>query len=228
MSSAPFNIDVLKGPCSKRETKDLEASFARRTMMLVRRLLGQDGLLELLSDETAASREWWKEVYANSHGEWTPARIQLSARGLDSKHFIQWFLPGEGGMRPEPEKLAAHPEHWVVRPALQQPKAMDVLETLGERPTLFTLAFDLPASDFVQDNPAFPFKMTARGYLDDGTPLMELYHQFKDHEDGQGFDIDLAIYFPVAAGEDVVECHRQHLLVEFTNWLKQAYETWSA
>lgn len=88
-------------------------------------------------------------------------------------------------MLPEPEKLAAHLEHWVVRPS-KQPKSMTVLEILRERSTLFTLAFDVPALDFVQDEPT---KMTARGYLEDGTQIIELYHQFRDHADGQGFDL---------------------------------------
>ncbi|KAK4917703.1 hypothetical protein LTR66_016918 [Elasticomyces elasticus] len=199
MASTPFAIDVLTGPSSKRETKDLEAGFARRSMMLIRRLLGEDRLIELLRGETVDSTEWWK------------------------KEFIQWFIPAQGGMLPEPEKLAAHPEHWVVRPS-KGSKSMTVLETLGERPTLFTLAFDVQAADFVQDEPNFTTKMTGRGYLEDGSQIMELYHQFKDHADGQGFDVDLAIYFPVGVGEDVVECHRQHLLVEFSNWSKQAFE----
>lgn len=227
MSSAPFTIDILKGSTSKRDTKDLEAGFARRSMMLVRRLLGEEGLIELLKEETAASSEWWREVSAKSNGEWRPARISLSVRGLLSKAFIQWFIPTQGGMLPEAEKLAAHPEHWVVRPA-RGSKSMTVLETLGEKPTLFTLDFDVSPTDFVQDESAFITKMTARGYLEDGTQIMELYHQFRDHADGQGFDVDLAIYFPVAAGEDVVECHRQHLLVEFSNWSKQAFEARSA
>ncbi|KAJ5761351.1 hypothetical protein N7533_003390 [Penicillium manginii] len=221
--STPFAIDILKGPSSKRDTKDLEAGFARRSMMLVRRLLGEDRLIELLAEETVDSSKWWKEISANSNGQWRAARICLSAQGLLSKEFIQWFIPAEGGMLPEPEKLAAHPEHWVVRPSTGS-KSMTVLETLGEKPTLFTLAFDVSPPDFVEDEPTFPTKMTGRGYLEDGTQIMELYHQFRDHADGQGFDVDLAIYFPVAAGEDVVECHRQHLLVEFSNWSKQAFE----
>lgn len=227
MSSAPFAIDVLKGPTSRRDTKNLEARFARRSMMLVRRLLGEEGLIKLLNEETAASSKWWREVSVKSNGEWMPARVSLSIRGLLSKEFIQWFIPAEGGMLPEPEKLAAHPEHWAVRPA-EGAKSMTVLETLGEKPTLFTLAFDVSPPNFVQDEPTFTKKMTARGYLEDGTQIMELYHQFRDHADGQGFDVDLAIYFPVAAGEDVVECHRQHLLVEFSNWSKQAFEARSA
>lgn len=48
MPCVPFSIDALKGPTSKRGTKDLEAGFARRSMMLVRRLLGEDRLIELL------------------------------------------------------------------------------------------------------------------------------------------------------------------------------------
>ncbi|KAJ5747333.1 uncharacterized protein N7511_009029 [Penicillium nucicola] len=227
MASNPFAIDVLKGPTSTRATKDLEAEFARRSMMLIRRLLGEDGLIELLREETAASTEWWKQACLRSNGEWAPARIALSVRGVLSKDFIQWFIPAEGGMLPEPEKLAAHPEHWVVRPS-QGSKSMTVLETLGEKPTLFTLAFDVEAADFVQDEPTFTTKMTGRGYLEDGSQIMELYHQFRDHEDSQGFDVDLAIYFPTGAGEDVVECHRQHLLVEFSNWSKQAFEAISA
>ncbi|KAJ5974802.1 hypothetical protein N7481_008509 [Penicillium waksmanii] len=223
MASTPFAIDVLKGPSSNRATKDLEAGFARRSMMLVRRLLGENSLIELLREETAASTEWWKQACLSSNKEWTPARITLSVRGVLSKEFIQWFIPAQGGMLPEPEKLAAHPEHWVVRPS-QGSKSMTVLETLGERPTLFTLAFDVQAAHFVQNEPTFTTKMTGRGYLEDGTPIMELYHQFRDHADGQGFDVDLAIYFPVGAGEDVVECHRQHLLVEFSNWSKQAFD----
>ncbi|OQE46591.1 hypothetical protein PENCOP_c001G06418 [Penicillium coprophilum] len=227
MASTPFAIDVLKGPSSKRETKELEAGFARRSMMLVRRLLGEDRLIELLRDETAASTEWWKKACSNSNGKWTPARIALSVRGVLSQEFIQWFIPAQGGMLPEPEKLAAHPEHWVVRPS-KESKSMTVLETLGERPTLFTLAFDVQAAEFVQDEPTFTTKMTGRGYLEDGSQIIELYHQFRDHADGQGFDVDLAIYFPVGAGEDVVECHRQHLLVEFSNWSKQAFEAKAA
>lgn len=223
MSAPPFAVGVLKGPSSKHDTKYLEARFARRSMMLVRRLLGEDRLIDLLQNETAASSKWWRDISLTSNNQWTPARIILSARGLTAKEFIEWFTPTEGGMTPDHEKLAAHPEHWVVRPS-QGSEGMLVLETLGELPTLFTLGFGTAVSDFVLDDPTFPAKMTARGYLGDGTPVMELYHQLKDHVDGQGFDIDLAIYFPARAGEDVVECHRQHLLVEFSNWFRQAYE----
>ncbi|KAE8332948.1 hypothetical protein BDV39DRAFT_199952 [Aspergillus sergii] len=223
MCSTPYTVNVLQGPNTKQGTKDLEAAFARRSMMLVRRLLGEDGLIDLLREETAASASYWRTITAESNGGWKAARIVLSLRGLTSKDFVNWFLPAEGGMLPEQEKLAAHPEHWVVRPGTG-PKTMTVLETLGEHPTLFSLIFDVARASFTEDDPTFTTKMTARGFIEGGVQIMELYHQFKDHADAQGFDVDLAIYFPAASGEDVVECHRQHLLVEFSNWFKQAYE----
>ena len=223
MPSTHFTINIRQGTTEKRETKDLEATFARRSMMLVRRLLGEDRLIELLRGETAASLVYWRDVCSRSNGQWKAARIIISPRGLTSKDFINWFLPKDGGMEPEPEKLAAHPEHWVVR-AGTKPKTMTVLETLGDKPTMFSLVFDVASADFVEDDPTFPIKMSARGFIEGGIQVMELYHQFKDHPDGQGFDVNLAIYFPAACGEEVVECHRQHLLVEFSNWSKQAYE----
>jgi hypothetical protein len=40
-----------------------------------------------------------------------------------------------------------------------------------------------------------------------------------------GFDALLAIYFPGAAPEEFIEGHRQHLAVEFTNWITTAAES---
>ncbi|KAL5344137.1 hypothetical protein BJX70DRAFT_393554 [Aspergillus crustosus] len=136
----PLNITVLQGPTSTLPTKDLEAAFARRAMMLMRRLLGEDALINLLRPETLPSTEFWRRVVADSHGECKPARIVLSARGLMARDFVTWFLSGQDAMKPDEEKLAAHPEHWVVRPGRgEKAMMMTVLETLGERPTLFEL-----------------------------------------------------------------------------------------
>ena len=45
-------------------------------------------------------------------------------------------------------------------------------------------------------------------------------HQFR--KTGSGFDALLVIYFPAAAPEDLIEGHRQHLVVEFTDWITAA------
>ena len=56
--------------------------------------------------------------------------------------------------------------------------------------------------------------------LPDGTIIGHALHQFQETE--TGFDALLAIYFPAAAPEDLIEGHRQHLAVEFTNWITAA------
>ena len=56
--------------------------------------------------------------------------------------------------------------------------------------------------------------------LPDGTIIGHALHQFR--ETGAGFDALLVIYFPAAAPDDLVEGHRQHLAVEFTNWITAA------
>jgi len=38
----------------------------------------------------------------------------------------------------------------------------------------------------------------------------------------EGFNASLTAYFPTACPEDVFEHHRQHLAVEFRNWIVAA------
>lgn len=54
--------------------------------------------------------------------------------------------------------------------------------------------------------------------------LIDTQCRDRDHEDDGGFDADLAVYFPAACGGDLIECHRQHLLVEFSNWFRDCYK----
>lgn len=223
MPSIPFSIDVHTGPDTPGGHNDFEAAFARRAMILVRGLLGDQGLTELLRGEISASNEYWRETSSASNGKWRASRIVISPRGLTSKEFINWFLPKGGEERPGPDKVAVHPEHWVICPS-KDSSGMSVLETLGDKVSQFSLDFDVTGADFVSDDPTYPTKMTGRGYIEGGIQIVELYHQFKDHEDGGGFNADLAIYFPAACGNELIETHRQHLLVEFSNWLEQAYK----
>ena len=58
--------------------------------------------------------------------------------------------------------------------------------------------------------------------LADGTTIGHALHQVRETTDG--FDALLAIYFPAAAPEEFIE-GRQHLAVEFTNWIIGAAES---
>ena len=47
-----------------------------------------------------------------------------------------------------------------------------------------------------------------------------MFTQFGDT--AEGFNASLTAYFPAACPEDVFEHHRQHLAVEFRNWILAA------
>lgn len=104
---------------------------------------------------------------------------------------------------------------------------MSVLETLGKHVSHFEIPHgqDKKSSDFVTGrDESSTFIMTGKGYTRDGINNGEILHQFKDHEDGQGFDVKLVIWFPAACEDELFEGHRQHLAVEFRNWLVAAFD----
>ncbi|KAJ5919479.1 hypothetical protein N7454_009314 [Penicillium verhagenii] len=217
--SPDFQLEIKSDFKVEGGCKDFEAAFARRSVMLLRRLLGEERLTELLRDEITASDAFWKKTAAASNGKWRASRIHVSPRGLSVKDFHSWFA-GEGS--PDPEKIASHPEHWVIY-TVPGSTDMSVLETLGDKVTLFNMILVDEAPDFVDQVADYPIKMKFRGFTEGNTHMAEVYHQLKEHEDGQGFDADLAVYFPAAVEDDLIETHRQHLLVEFNNWFQQAY-----
>ena len=98
------------------------------------------------------------------------------------------------------------------------------MENIGENINSFGITFQPPThpnvlKDVRQD---YPFKLSGFGHNDEGEISGYVLHQFKNTEDG--FDADLGVYFPAAAPEDMFEQHRQHLVVEFTNWATFAFE----
>lgn len=58
MSSSSFSLNVSAGPTSAGTCKDFEAAFARRAMILLRRLLGPSKLAEVLQDVIKASNKY--------------------------------------------------------------------------------------------------------------------------------------------------------------------------
>ncbi|CAG5137547.1 uncharacterized protein ALTATR162_LOCUS143 [Alternaria atra] len=221
MAAVPFAIDVESGAYASSERRDFEAVFARQALMLVRRRLGTQALKDLPQEEIAAADEYWKKMSAESDGKFRPSRVAVSKRGLTTKDFFTCFIPN--GYMVTEEKIAAHPEHRVVQ-GKPGPREIYVLETVGDKVSQFTMVDDGNAAGFVTNDPNYPTKMTGRLIMEGGIQIGEVYHQFKDHEDGKGFDADLAIYFPAACDDDLIDCHRQHLLVEFSNWFEDAYK----
>jgi hypothetical protein len=115
--------------------------------------------------------------------------------------------------------LAAQPEHFVVTGNADA--TSDVVENIGPHVCSFKIHFtgeDSAAGDLLPD---YPIRMVGHAKLADGTVTMHVLHQFRDT--AAGFDAHLTIFFPEACPEaEVIEQHRQHLAVEFNNWITAA------
>ena len=117
--------------------------------------------------------------------------------------------------------LAAHPDHYINGFGT-------VLETLGEHVSLFELQMTPTPPDclHIRDADTYPIAFNGAAVLADGTKMGYACHQFRNIASPggvSGFEVYLAGFLPGAVEEQVIETQRQHLVVEWTNWIRAAY-----
>ncbi|KAJ5861943.1 uncharacterized protein N7529_009253 [Penicillium soppii] len=217
-----FKAEVTFGPSIAGTADEYELRFTRRALERIKERLGLEATEELIQPDIDESNEFWRKVLAeNKGGDFKPARIELSVKGLKMDEFLPWFR--NRCQRKVPYMLAGQPEHWVVQS--DEAGNEKVIENLGPWVSRFFIKFE-PASqpfqlrDMYED---FPLRLTGYGHTDDGSINGYVLHQFRPHAEGSGFDVNLCIYFPASAPEILFEQHRQHLVVEFTNWTRRCY-----
>jgi hypothetical protein len=216
-----IDIAVVAGPTSPGTTADWELFFARRALATLKSRLGQQALLELLEPDTAASARTLKAWANSSDGQWRPALTQLHVHGISAAEFVSYFMSITSE---QPELLAAQPEHFVLAEAGDGPShVIRIVENLGRHISDFYITFTGEDQAVAELAPDYPTRMVGTVALADGTTIGHALHQFRETADG--FDVLLAIYFPTAAPEEFIEGHRQHLAVEFTNWIVGAAES---
>jgi len=208
------DITIVSGPTSSGTASDWELFFARRALATLKARLGRQGLLDLLQPDLAASAKTLTACAASSDGQWRPAVTQLHAEGLSAAEFLAYF---HSIFDDSPQLVAAHPEHFVLAAT---DGGHQVVENLGPYITDFRIAYISEDQTIGELVPDYPIRLAGTVALPDGTLIGHALHQFRDT--GTGFDALLVIYFPAAAPEDLIEGHRQHLAVEFTNWITAA------
>ncbi|HXB86086.1 hypothetical protein [Mycobacterium sp.] len=208
------DVAVVSGPTSPGTVGDWELFFARRALAMLKSRLGREGLLELLKPDLDDSAEHFRAWVAASEGKWRPAQTELRVKGISAAEFLAYF---HSAIPDQPRLLAAEPEHFVMT---QVDDRLQVVENLG--PYITDLRILLTDDDQAIDDLTadYPVRMVGNVILPDGTLFAHALHQFRETADG--FDVVLGIYFPDAAPAEVIEGHRQHLAVEFTNWIIDA------
>ncbi|HEY0813394.1 MAG TPA: hypothetical protein VGE11_08915 [Pseudonocardia sp.] len=188
----------------------------------VKSLLGRQGLLNLLNEEIEKGNAFLREMAELSDGELRSTTVVLAARGLKAFQFLQWL-----GKAFDEERalLAAEPDHYAM--FRNSDATVTVVERLGLHASRVLLpAFDA-APDWVPETAGdllpeseYPFRRIAAITLPDGTVVGRMLTQFGDTDDG--FTANITAYFPAACSEEFFEHHRQHIAVEFTNWITAA------
>lgn len=203
---------------SEVELLRYEVARSRVALQLLKERLGPDALKALLREDTSKSAALIGRWAAKSKGKFVPSTAEIVVKGGNAKGFLAWF-ERVTLVSDEVSLLGANPEHYLVQCI---PHGQEVIETLGAwgRPVHFTIDFNRDVKDMVTPeafDDEYPVRMLGAGSVAPGVDAGVVVHQFADTEDG--FKIKLAIYYPAAADPAMVEGHRSHLALEFTNWV---------
>jgi hypothetical protein len=214
----PCQISIITGLTSKKSTESFELTFSRRALALLKTRLGSQGLKDLLASDIAQAERYWRQKLADSDGKFRECSVKLSATGLSAEQFLTWFKSHVEDM---PVMLAAHPEHYINGFGT-------ILETLGQHVSLFELRMMPTPADCVRnrDEDMYPIALNAAAVLADGAEMGYACHQFRNIPSlggVGGFEAYLAGFMPQAVEDHVIETQRQHLVVEWTNWIRAAY-----
>jgi hypothetical protein len=214
-ATKPFALEVTSGPIATGTREDFELAFSRRALARLKARLGRQGLEDLLAPDIEEGIAFLRDMANRSDGKWKPATTELTVRGISTAQFLGWFhdnMPNEAAM------LASEPEHFVI--TANDDGTSSVVENIGPYVGSFTIHFTGEEEAVGDLLPEYPIRMVGHTLLADDTVTMHVLHQFGDTE--QGFKAHLTIFFPAAFPDEIIEQHRQHLAVEFGNWVTAA------
>jgi uncharacterized protein len=215
-------VELVSGPTAPGGIDDFELQHARRVLAQLKALVGRQGLLELLNPDIKLGVDFLREMAENSKGKLKPATTMLAIKGLKATQFLHWL---DGQFDKEAVMLAAEPDHFVIAP--NEEARVTIVETLGDYVCQIHLppydgaaTWDEAVVNELLPESEYQFRRIARITLPDGTLVGRMLTQFGDTP--EGFNASLTAYFPSECPEVVFEHHRQHLAVEFRNWIVAA------
>jgi uncharacterized protein len=215
-------VELVSGPTAPGDIDDFELQHARRVLAQLKAAIGRQGLMELLRPDIKLGVDFLSEMAVRSDGELKPATTVLAVRGLQITEFLHWL---DRQFDTEAVMLAAEPDHFVIAP--NEDGRVTIVETLGEYVCQIHLppydgaaTWDEAVVNELLPESEYQFRRIARITLPDGTLVGRMVTQYGDTP--EGFNVSLTAYFPIACPEDVFEHHRQHLAVEFRNWIMAA------
>lgn len=211
-------------PTANIDSWELKAS--RRALKTLKSLLSNEAMLSLLNPLIEEADIYYKNIIAQSHGEYKESRIDLKAHGLKVSHFMDWWKDWMADLQNAEIKqktfletmVPAHPEHYAL-----PPYPSGVVETIGEHIARVQIKpiFDPPGFVSAYGDASFQ-PLSAIGTLDDGSILFYILQELRDCDEGSEFR--LRLLFPAAAPQVFFDEHAEHLAVEFRSFVTSAFE----
>ena len=205
-------------PVAENDIQRLEQVRARHMMALLMRKLGPAGMARLFADEITAHTALEQQWLANEPGTFSESAVVVKVPDGDAREFIDWFVAGYNGPN-APAMQRAHPEHLGAMP--EPDGRIGILEVPGHSNTpalLHLRVLNEWSEKGIALDPDMPHRMMGRFETPQGDTTGYLLHQMRNTV--LGFEARLAIYWPAGAPESLVQGHRDHLMVEFSNWFR--------
>ncbi|KAI0112255.1 hypothetical protein GGR51DRAFT_508638 [Nemania sp. FL0031] len=226
---AELPVTVIEG--ASKDLNSIELPQANQAILLFRSRLGENATNALIAPDVAAADVFWHNTLANSTGTFVGATTR--AQGYAPRSFFnattvaRWFYFGGTGW--PNDFLASSPEHYLSLsgPGVRDPQAaIESIENWGPGPITYFKGIPEPKPDFIPALPEFPaaYQAPLALHLKDGTVFAHTLTAFRDLPSGHGVEIFQGIWIPDSAPPEVLQGLRKHITVEFSNWLKLAYQ----
>lgn len=214
-------IEIKKGDqvLSDDDIDCLTAKEAWEVSVDVRSQYSGNEIAKYYKESFQRSDELWKSLPFAQDKPMKVSRCHLVVKGL----LLQEFMKIMGEMqRDEKVLLKSHPEHFTT---IVTDKDIVGIEPFGMygTPTLVkvNIVDESQLGTQIQGDRLkdYPIVTTGRAYLTDGvTEINTPFHQMKPLPDG--FEAELAVYWPEGVPDEIVSGHSLHLAMEFYEGLK--------
>ncbi len=199
--------------------KELER--ARVALALLKKKLGEEKIEELLRDDMAEMDQKLARAAQENGGELVVSQATLKVQGMKAAEFFKAFRT----FTPE-INLSVMPEHYLIH---DDENGRHIIETCGcwDKPVDLRGRFqpnddNAPAQIKAVRDKDFPIL----NYI--ACPLnlhpevaISAYHQFRDTDDG--IEVRLAVFYPKGIDQEMLDGHKWHLAIEWSNWARKAY-----
>ncbi|KRM75824.1 hypothetical protein [Secundilactobacillus collinoides] len=219
----------LKSMHKLLEEKDASLEDLKNALVSLKLDTGTENMLALLLPET----NWMSQKYNASNEKeihYNLSQTTIEIEGLSAQQFGQFFAHQKASEDDNAIRgiLIANPDHYVSTNTNPDGSGdQELIETMGmyEKPMRYILHTTTDKKDFPAPRlENYPIVLCVIG-TDSQTGNysgITAFHQFKPTE--KGFIASLNLYFSDKFPAQLVEQHKMHLAIEFSNWIKAAYD----